>query len=110
MSEPRKSVTERPGDTARAPDAVPHRPELPGLERLGSHQLDLDDRRLVLSDLLNRVLDRGLAVTGSVTLAVADIDLVRLDLSLVLTAVETAFRRSSDVRRGSARSGRHGRL
>ncbi len=52
-----------------------------------------DDRRLVLSDLLNRVLDRGLVVTGSVTLAVADIDLVQLDLRLVLTAVESAMSR-----------------
>jgi hypothetical protein len=51
-----------------------------------------DERRLVLSDLLNRVLDRGLMITGSVTLAVADIDLVQLDLNLVLTAVETAAR------------------
>lgn len=51
-----------------------------------------DERRLVLSDLLNRVLDRGLMITGSVTLAVADVDLVQLDLNLVLTAVETAIR------------------
>lgn len=47
---------------------------------------------MVLSDLLNRVLDRGLMITGSVTLAVADIDLVQLDLNLVLTAAETATR------------------
>ncbi len=52
-----------------------------------------DDRRLVLSDLLNRVLDQGLVVTGSVTLAVADIDLVQLDLRLVLSAVESAMGR-----------------
>jgi Gas vesicle protein len=51
-----------------------------------------DERRLVLSDLVNRILDRGLMITGSVTLAVADIDLVQLDLNLVLSAVETATR------------------
>ncbi len=50
-----------------------------------------EDRRLVLSDLLNRVLDQGLVITGSVTLAVADIDLVQLDLRLVLSAVESAM-------------------
>jgi Gas vesicle protein len=54
-----------------------------------------DERRLVLSDLVNRVLDRGLMITGSVTLAVADIDLVQLDLNLVLTAVEAATRRTA---------------
>jgi len=53
---------------------------------------DAAGQRLVLSDLLNRVLDRGLVVTGSVTIAVADIDLVRLDLNLVLTAVERSAR------------------
>jgi hypothetical protein len=53
-----------------------------------------DDRRLVLSDLVNRVLDRGLVVAGSVTIAVADVDLVRVDLNLVLSAVETALSRS----------------
>jgi hypothetical protein len=99
MSEAHGPVTGRRVDAAGAAGAVPHRPELRELEPLRSHELDVDDRRLVLSDLLNRVLDRGLAVTGSVTLAVADIDLVRLDLSLVLTAVETAFRDSSDVPR-----------
>ena len=68
---------------------------VPGVRVVGAPAaLDQDDRRLVLSDLLNRVLDRGLVVTGSVMLAVADIDLVRLDLQLALTAVETAFRRA----------------
>ena len=54
---------------------------------------DTGDQRLVLSDLLNRVLDRGLVITGSVTLAVADVDLVQLDLRLMLSAVETALHR-----------------
>ncbi len=72
----------------------------PGSRTVGERSTDLagleastsDERRLVLSDLLNRVLDRGLMITGSVTLAVADIDLVQLDLNLVLTAAETATR------------------
>jgi gas vesicle structural protein len=54
---------------------------------------DAEDRRMVLSDLLNRVLDRGLVVTGTVLIAVADVDLIRLDLNVVLTAVESAVRR-----------------
>ena len=55
------------------------------------------DDRLELADLLSHVLDKGVVLKGEVMLAVADIDLVRLDLGLLLTAVETA------VRRGSAR-------
>ncbi len=52
-----------------------------------------DDRRLVLGDLVNRVLDKGMVIAGRVTIAVADIDLIQLDLNVVLTSVETALQR-----------------
>jgi hypothetical protein len=52
---------------------------------------------LELSDLINRVLDKGAVIAGSVTVSVADIDLVQLDLTVVLTAIETA--RSTERRR-----------
>lgn len=52
----------------------------------------LDGQRLDLSDVLSSLLDKGVALRGGVTLAVADIDLVYLDLALLLTAVETALR------------------
>jgi gas vesicle structural protein len=51
-----------------------------------------DGDQLILSDLVNRVLDRGVLLMGSVIISVADIDLVRLDLNLVLRAVETEMR------------------
>jgi hypothetical protein len=51
------------------------------------------DERLELSDLLSHVLDKGVVLKGEVMLAVADVDLVRLDLGLLLTAVETAIGR-----------------
>jgi hypothetical protein len=51
------------------------------------------DERLELSDLLSHVLDKGVVLKGEVMLAVADIDLVRLDLGLLLTAVETVLGR-----------------
>jgi hypothetical protein len=51
-----------------------------------------DEERLVLSELLNHVLDKGLVITGDVTIAVADIDLVRVGVALYLTAVETQER------------------
>ena len=50
------------------------------------------DDRLELADLLSHVLDKGVVLKGEVMLAVADIDLIRLDLGLLLTAVETALR------------------
>jgi hypothetical protein len=48
---------------------------------------------LVLSDLLNRVLDKGVVINGHVTLSIADIDLLEVDLRLLLSSVETATRR-----------------
>jgi hypothetical protein len=47
------------------------------------------DRQVTLLDLVDRIIDRGAVVRGQVVLAVADVDLVKLDLSLLLAAVET---------------------
>jgi hypothetical protein len=47
--------------------------------------------RLELSEVLNHILDKGVVLRGEVMLAVADIDLVRLDLGLLLSAVEAAM-------------------
>jgi hypothetical protein len=55
------------------------------------------DERLELSDLLSHVLDKGVVLKGEVMLAVADIDLVRLDLGLLLTAVETVLGRGGTI-------------
>jgi hypothetical protein len=55
---------------------------------------DDEDEPLILSDLINRVLDKGVVITGEVTIAVAGVDLVRLDLRLLLVAVERLARRS----------------
>lgn len=49
----------------------------------------LDQEQLELSDLLSRVLDKGVVIAGSVILSVADIDLIRVGVSVVLTSVET---------------------
>ena len=52
---------------------------------------------LVLSDLLNRVLDKGVVISGHVTVSIADIDLLEVDLKLLLTSIETATRRNVRV-------------
>lgn len=48
-----------------------------------------NDERLALGELLNHVLDKGVIIAGDVTISVADIDLIRLGLSLYITSVET---------------------
>ncbi|HET7551645.1 MAG TPA: gas vesicle protein [Gemmatimonadaceae bacterium] len=54
-----------------------------------------DEERLVLGELLNHVLDKGVVITGDVTISVAGIDLIRAGLSLYLTSVETLERAPS---------------
>jgi gas vesicle structural protein len=52
------------------------------------------DEQLVLGDLLNHVLDKGVVIQGSVVISIANIDLVALDLRLVLSSVESMARRT----------------
>lgn len=59
---------------------------------------DLEDRQLVLGDLLNRVLDKGVVISGEVMISIADIDLLSVDLKLVLTSVQTALERYGTAR------------
>jgi hypothetical protein len=54
---------------------------------------DLEEGNLVLSDLIYRVLDTGVVISGHVTISIADVDLLELDLKLLLTSIETASRR-----------------
>lgn len=56
-------------------------------------ELALDDQQLVLGDLLNTVLDKGVVISGQVTISIADIDLLMLDLRLLLSSVQTALER-----------------
>lgn len=48
---------------------------------------DLSDIGLV--DLLDRVLDAGVVISGDVILSLADVDLVYLNLRLLLGSVDT---------------------
>jgi len=59
----------------------------------------LESEQLVLSDLINRVLDKGVVISGHVTISIADIDLLVLDLRLLLTSVQTALSRGMEVGR-----------
>jgi hypothetical protein len=53
--------------------------------------LTLDDRgRISLCEVLDRVLNKGVVVSGEATISVADIDLIYLGLQIVLTSMETA--------------------
>ena len=44
---------------------------------------------ITLVELVDRLLDKGVVVSGEVTIAVADIDLIELGLRVLLSSVET---------------------
>ena len=50
------------------------------------------EEELTLLELLDRVLDKGVVLSGDITLSVADIDLVYVGLRVLLSSVEAANR------------------
>ena len=49
----------------------------------------LDHGELSLLELADRLLNRGVVITGEATISVAGVDLIYLGLNVVLAAVET---------------------
>jgi hypothetical protein len=75
-----------------APDAGP--PDAAGVWDEGGAPLDTrDEERVVLGELVNLVLDKGVVISGHVIVSVADIDLIALDLHVLITSVQTALER-----------------
>lgn len=48
---------------------------------------------VTILELLDRVLNKGVVITGDIVISVADIDLVYLGVKLLLTSVETMQQR-----------------
>lgn len=63
-----------------------------GRESSGAHPHPslCEDEHISLCEALDRVLNKGVVITGEVVISVANIDLIYLGLQLVLTSVETA--------------------
>ena len=49
-----------------------------------------ESRNLTLLDLVDRVIDHGVVLSGDITISVADVDLIYLGLRAMLTSVERA--------------------
>lgn len=62
-----------------------------------SESSDLEEvyepERLVLSDLVNRVLDKGVVIHANIKIGIADIDLIQLDLRVLISSVATMLER-----------------
>ena len=64
-----------------------------------SDDLDIHEGdQIVLSDLINRVLDKGVVISANVTISIADIDLIQLDLRLLISSIAAAMARSDPAR------------
>ena len=50
---------------------------------------------IALVDLVDRVLNKGVVLTGDITLAVADVDLVYVGLRVLLASIPTLEREAS---------------
>ncbi len=48
----------------------------------------LAERDVTLLDLLDRILDKGVIISGDITISVANVDLIYLGLRLLLTSVD----------------------
>jgi hypothetical protein len=88
MEESFEGATDRPGGMSK-PRSVPPQTAL------------LAHRQISLAETLHRVLNKGVVLTGEVTVSVADIDLLYLGLNLIITSVETMERH----RRGEGTNG-----
>jgi hypothetical protein len=69
------------------------------------------EKEVVLLDLLDRIIDKGVILWGDITISVADVDLIYLGLKVLLTSVEKAEemrRKTATEALASARS--NGRL
>ena len=64
------------------------------------------EERVHLVELVDRVLDKGVVLRGDVTISVAGIDLIYLELRLLLSSVETLRRRGDEAAAEEAARGR----
>jgi len=55
----------------------------------GASLVQAAEREVSLCELLDRVLNKGAVLTGEIVIAVADIELLYVGLSLVVSSVET---------------------
>jgi Gas vesicle protein len=60
------------------------------------------EREVALVDLVDRLLGGGVVIAGDITLAVADVDLVYVQLRALISSVATAQEKGVLPRMGSA--------
>lgn len=69
-----------------------------------NEEVTVEDRHkeVTLLDILDVILDKGIALRGELVISIADIDLVYLDLRVLVVAVEKMMTLSTNTIEGSA--------
>jgi hypothetical protein len=52
----------------------------------------LTPHQLTIVDLVDRILDKGVVITGDITISIVGVDLLSLKINLVIASLETAKR------------------
>ncbi|NQT59672.1 MAG: gas vesicle protein [Bacteroidetes bacterium] len=52
-------------------------------------ELDIKTKNVTILEILDRVLDKGVVISGDIVISVADVDLIYLGLRALLSSVET---------------------
>lgn len=52
----------------------------------------LTQQQLTIVDLIDRILDKGVVLTGDITVSIVGVDLLSLKINLVIASLETAKR------------------
>ncbi|MFP3886833.1 gas vesicle protein [Priestia filamentosa] len=68
-----------------------------------NEEVTVEDRHqeVTLLDILDVILDKGIALRGELVISIADIDLVYLDLRVLVVAVEKMMTLSTNTIEGS---------
>jgi len=53
------------------------------------HDVAIKSKEVTLLEVLDRVLNKGVVISGDVVISVADVDLIYLGLKVLLSSVET---------------------
>jgi hypothetical protein len=62
---------------------------------MNDHNVIDESKDITILELLDRVLNKGVILTGDIVISVADIDLIYLGVKLMLSSVETMERLKS---------------
>lgn len=62
------------------------------LQDIDTHLHLAKEKRVTLVEVLDRVLTKGVVISGDIVISVADVDLIYLGLKVLLSSVETMER------------------